>query len=127
MDIFEKATRVKLRWLTAKGSLSVEDLWDLKLTDLDLLARAANRILKEETEESFISKKTTNNSELELSLDVLKRIIEVKLKEQEDKKVKAQRAEELATLKALLADKRQDELKSLSSEEIQKRIEELKS
>ena len=48
-NIFEAATRYKYRF-PFKGMISVEDLWDLKLQDLDsvfkLLNKEKNRVMK---------------------------------------------------------------------------------
>jgi hypothetical protein len=123
--LFEKATRNKLRFPTSKGMITVEDLWDLSLTSLDTMARAINKRLKDESDESFINKKVSSNAELELSLEILKYIISVKLKEQDDRKLKAERMEELKMLQDLLTNKKSEELKSLSKEDIEKRINEL--
>ena len=43
-DLFAKATRDKVKFVTVKGEISIEDLWDLPLTsekgfDLDSIAR----------------------------------------------------------------------------------------
>jgi hypothetical protein len=127
MEIFEKASRLKLRFESTKGLLDTEELWGLKLTDLDTLAKGVNKKLKEESEESFISTKTTNNTKLQLQLDILKRVIEVKMKEADDAKTKAERSEELQVLKQLLTDKKLAEMQNLSSEEIAKRIAELQA
>ena len=49
--MFERAAKRKLRFTSSKGSLSVEDLYDLSLTSLDSIAKGVNRQLKAEAEE----------------------------------------------------------------------------
>lgn len=44
--MFEKASRIKLRYSTNRGVLSVEDLWDLSLEQLDPIAINLNKSLK---------------------------------------------------------------------------------
>lgn len=123
--IFERASKQQLRFQSTKGNLTTEDLWELSLQSLDSLARGVNKALKEANEESFISTKTKSNTELELKLDILKHIIADKIADQEAKKAKAERAQELDMLQSLLAKNKTKELKSLSSEEILKRIADL--
>lgn len=123
--IFERASKQQLRFQSTKGNLTTEDLWELSLQSLDSLARGVNKALKEANEESFISTKTKSNTELELKLDILKHIIADKIADQEAKKAKAERAQELDMLQSLLAKNKNKELKSLSSEEILKRIADL--
>ena len=86
-DIFEKASRRRpvLRFPSTQGDLTTEQLWDLPLkgkgsrTDLDVLAIATARDLKELAEFSFVdAKPDPRKEELELRLDILKRVIEVK-------------------------------------------------
>ena len=64
--MFEQASRLKLRFTTARGSLSVEDLWDLPLTsttgkpNLDDIAKSLNRELRATSEEtSFVEPNAT--------------------------------------------------------------------
>lgn len=125
MNIFEQASRLKLTFNTNKGQLSVEHLWDLSLESLDTIAKAVNRELKASEEESFVKTRTKSNTELTLKLDILKRVIEVKLEEAETKKNKAAKGAQLALLKELQANKQLQDLQSLSTEEIAKRIAEL--
>lgn len=125
MENFEKATRAKLRFSTNKGQLSVEDLWELSLTSLDNIARAVNRELKSESEESFITNKTATNTVLELKLDILKHIIGVKLAERDATKARSERQAKLAELKTLAASKALEVLGSKSLDEINKMIADL--
>lgn len=127
MENFEKATKQKLRFNTTKGLLSVEDLWDLSLTSLDSIARSVNKALKEESEESFIAVKTAANTTQQLRLDILKYIIEVKLKEKEVAKTRAEKSAKIETLKALAASKEIEELGAKSLDDIQKMIAELET
>lgn len=109
--MFEKASRIKLRYSTNRGVLSVEDLWDLSLEQLDPIAINLNKRLKESQTESFIKTRTKDTTELELKFNIVKHIIDVKLQEQEERTVAA---------------KKQDaELESKSYEELAKELEAL--
>ena len=125
MSIFEKASRLQLRFASTKGSLSVEDLWGLSLESLDTLAKAVNKQIKAEEEDSFIGKKSSANSTLDLKLDILKRVIEVKIIERDAQIDRAAKNAKLSQLKALALHKTNEKLSSLSEEEINKMIKEL--
>lgn len=127
MNIFEKATRTKMRFDSAKGQLSVEELWDLSLTSLDFVAKQVYKKLKEETEESFIQKKSTKNVELETKLTLVKYIIKTKLDEAEAAKVKADKETQVKFLKDLLAEKKIDQMKGMTAKQIEQQIKMLES
>ncbi len=122
MELFEQASRLKLTFSTNKGQLSVEHLWDLSLDSLDTLAKGVNRELKASEEESFVKTRTKANTELVLRLEILKRVIEVKLQEAEEKKGRAEKAAQLSLLRELKANKQLQDLQSLSTAEIEARI-----
>jgi hypothetical protein len=127
MSNFQKASRLKLRFSTNKGELSTEDLWDLSLESLDVIAKGVNKRLKDETEESFIGKKSTNNTVLELKLELLKEVIEFKLKEKEAKALRSAKNAKLAQLKELANNKANEQMSGMSLEEINKLISELET
>lgn len=91
--MFEKASRMKLRFNTQRGVLSVEDLWDLPLIQLDNIAIALNKKLQESKTESFIKTRTKDTTELELKFNIAKHIIDVKL---QDAELEGKSLEELA-------------------------------
>lgn len=126
-NIFEVASREKLRF-SHKGLITSEDLWDLKLVDLDTIAKAVNRDLKDTSEESFLEneKKNPASAGLTVKLDILKHIIGVKQVENKAKLDKKKKADELELLESLLIEKETEGLKSLSPEEIKAKITELK-
>lgn len=128
MENFERATKLKLRFESARGLLTVEDIWDLSLANLDTLAKAVNKRLKDEQEESFIpTARRGQTSELDLKLEILKHVIQVKVDEQEVRKARAERQAKLAQLKELAATKANEQIASKSLEDIQKMIAELES
>lgn len=131
-NIFERATRKKFRFPSTKGDLTVEQLWDLPLTsrmagfDLDTIARGINTALKSVTEESFVQiKPDPRKADLETSLEIVKHIIAVKLKAQEDTKLAMERAEKRRKLIEALGAKEGEELQKMSKEDIIKQLGEL--
>ena len=81
MSIFEKAAREKLRFSTVNGLISVEDLWDLPLEgkrlNLDSIAIELNKQLQDESNQSFVAKKTAGNEATVLRFEIVKHIISV--------------------------------------------------
>ncbi|MCK5615305.1 hypothetical protein KAR91_76280 [Candidatus Pacearchaeota archaeon] len=128
---FEQASRLKLRFETPKGLISVEDLWDLHLTSrgtnlsLDNLAKSLNKAVKESEEESFVVKKSRTNAILELKFDIVKHVIKVRLEDAERKEnalaIKAQKEKILG----IIADKEDDSLKGKSVASLKKMIKDL--
>lgn len=119
---FIQATRLKLRFSTTVGVLSVEDLWDLPLesknkVNLDSIAIALHRELKDTKDESFISKSRANPV-LEMKLDIVKYIIEVKLQESEDKAKAKAKSEQRAKIADLIEEKQNESLRALSLDEL---------
>lgn len=125
MSIFEKASKAKLRFSTSRGQLSTEDLWDLSLESLDQIAVAIDKALETAGKKSFIGKRDTTNTALELQLEILKHIIEVKFAEKDAKAKRVERNAQLAQLKELAASKSNEALQGKSLEEINKMIAEL--
>lgn len=130
MSIFEQASRLKLRFASVKGELTIEHLWDLPLQsktsfDLDTVAKAVARNLKAVTEESFVVETSPANTVLILKLDVVKHIIAVRLAENAAATNRSARSAERQKLLGILADKQDESLKNLTPEQIQKRLDEL--
>ena len=129
--MFEKASRLKIRFDSPAGPLSAEDLWDLPLTsstkkaNLDDLAIHLNKTLKDTTTESFVKKSAPKNDELQLKFDIVRHVITVRLAENEAESLKKTNAERKQKLLAILAEKQDADLKGKSAEELQKLINEL--
>jgi DNA gyrase/topoisomerase IV subunit A len=124
-NLFEQATRSKVRYATTKGHIGLEDVWDLPLTSLDTIAIALNKQLKESSEESFIKKPTAANKTLQLAFDVVFYIIQVKQKEAEEKKVAADKAKKKAQILELINSKETEQLQSQPLEELRKQLADL--
>lgn len=125
-SIFERATKKKLRFESPMGMLTVEDVWDLPLTtrnankaSLDDLAKKINRKIKENDEESFVVKKTAANSDMNLRMDIVKHIIDVRMAEAEAaEKTRKDKVREQKILE-ILAHKEHEDLENMSKEELE--------
>ena len=83
-NIFEAATRYKYRF-PFKGMISVEDLWDLKLQDLDSVFKLLNKEKKQSDEESLLQVKSEADQELENKIQIVKYIVKFKQEEIEER------------------------------------------
>lgn len=122
--LFERATRQKLRF-KFRGLLTPEDLWDLDVEDLDAIYQELRGEQKETCEESLIKQPTKATSELNLKVDIVKHIVEVKLDEAERRKSRAENKIRKDRIAAILAEKQDAKLKDMSEEDLQKELESL--
>jgi len=127
-NIFEYATRNKLRFASIRGELSVEQLWDVPLRsrddfNLNTIAKATNKALKEISEESFVeTTKTAEHTRREAALETVKYVIDVTLAEETAATTRAAKKQEKEKLLSILAEKQAGKLSELSEKELQKRI-----
>lgn len=123
-NLFESATRSKMRF-PFKGMISVEDLWDLSLTNLDSVFKTLNAEVKKSEEESLLNTKSKEDEEISNKIEIVKYIVSVKLdekKKREDAKKNAEMRQRLLEIKA----KRQDAaLENMSDEDLDKALAEL--
>jgi hypothetical protein len=124
MSIFEKATRLKLRFNTLVGSVSVEDLWDLPLThsrstNLDSIAVALHKKLKHDENVSFVVPDRKSDETTQLAFDVVKHVIDVKLAERDLAQKERELAEKKQKIMAIIADRKDAALKDKPLEELE--------
>ena len=122
--LFETATRNKMRF-PFRGMISVEDLWDLSLTNLDSVFKTLNAEAKKSEEESLLETKSKENEELSNKIEIVKYIVNIKLEEKktrEDARKNAEMKQRLLEIKA----KRQDAaLENMSDEDLDNMLAEL--
>jgi hypothetical protein len=128
--MFESASRQKLRFDSSKGQLTVENLWDLPLTSvgdlsLDAIAKKINRELRETEEESFVTTKSPKSKVISLKFEIVKYIISVRLKENEEKQIRVANAQKRQRIDEILAAKEEADLMNKTMEDLIKMREEL--
>ncbi len=120
-QIFQKASRIKLRVQTSKGNLSVEDLWDLSISELDKIAVRLEEESKETTK-SFI-RTSRKSSVKQLRFDIVLHILRTKVTEDEEARKKASKAQSNQRIMELIRQKQDQQLADLSVEELEKMLE----
>jgi hypothetical protein len=125
MNIFEKASQSKLRFITPIGNLSVEDMWGVDLSYLDHTAKAVNRAIKDAEEESFLEPVSKASEEDILRLDILKHIIGVRLEMREQALRAVQRKEKRQQILAIIKSKQDAALGDKSIEDLEQMLEEI--
>ena len=125
MNIFEQATRLKIRFDTSKGQIGVEDLWDLPLislsgkTNLDDNAPKLNAELRTEYRTSFVLPEAPKNDCLRLMFDVVLHILNTKVAEQKASQEAAAIREKKQKIMAIIEQKQDESLSAASLEDLQ--------
>ncbi len=122
--MFEIATRTKMRF-SYKGQISVEDLWDLPVRDLDLIFKSLNSQLKQVKEESLLDVKTKQDKELDLKIEIVKHIVGVKLGEADARLRAKEQREKRQKILEILESKQDEALQGKSVEELRNMLDEL--
>ncbi len=123
--LFENATRGKYRF-SFRGSITVEDLWDLSPQNLDTIYKALTKELKQSQEESLLVKKTEVDAVLDDKINLVKYIVLTKLKEEDQRNKEREFKEKKQKILGLIADKQDNELQSKSIDELKDMLESLK-
>lgn len=130
MEIYKKASKKKLRFSTNRGSLSVEQLWDLPKEEIRQLVIKAREAAKKssgevnDTELSFLDAPAkTKATDDELRFEILKDIYLTKKSAEEKAQKKAETKRNNQKLLDLIARKQDEALEKKSIKELEKMLE----
>jgi hypothetical protein len=129
--MFEKASRLKVRFDSGKGQLTIEDLWDLPLTsnanraNLDDIARGLHKQLKNDDDVSFVIKDKKSDTTVQLKFDIVKHIIEIRLAEDEARSKAHENSVKKQSILQLIAERQNEELKGKSLDDLKAMVAEL--
>ena len=121
INLFEIATRKKFRF-PYKGMISVEDLWDLSVNNLDTVFKALNAESKQANEESLLATKSAEDTILDMKINIVKHIVNVKLAEANERQLAAAKREQKRKLEELIANKQDEALQNKSVEDLQEML-----
>lgn len=122
--MFEFAVRNKLRF-PFRGVISVEDLWDLSVTNLDKIFKELNSQVKQSKEESLLDTKTKEDEVLEIQIEIIKHIVSVKQEEMAAREKEIEKRAQKQKIMSIIAEKKDEALYNSSVEELTKMLEEL--
>lgn len=123
-EIFVRASKKKYRF-EFRGLISVEDLWDLSVKNLDEIFKNLNAEIKKAEQESLFSDKSNANEELNDKIEIVKYIFGVKQEETKSRKEAAERKKKRERIAEILAKKQDESLEAKSEEELMAMLEEL--
>lgn len=129
MNVFEVATKCKLRFSTVKGELTAEDMWDVPLRSksgfsLDSIAQELYKQMNEISDTpSFVDKNKDGAEQIKrdticLKFDIVKHIIDVKLEEEDKAKNAKETRETNQKIMAILNMKEDEALANKTPEEL---------
>lgn len=121
--MFKKATRLKLRFQTEKGLLSVEQLWDLNLTSLATIVRNLKSQLKKEEDDdlSFLDAKVVKVDDIiQIMFEIVKDIYITKKDEADSIRKMKENKEHNQKIMEIISRKKEESLQNLSVEELEK-------
>lgn len=122
--LFETAIRNKFRF-PYKGLISVEDLWDLNIHELDNVFKTLNAAVTKSQEESLLAAKSEKDEVLTIQIEIVKYIVGVKLAEIDTALRDKERYEKKQRIMELIAAKQDEALLNKSVDELQSMLNDL--
>ena len=123
-NLFEIATRNRYRF-NYKGVMTVEDLWSLRVEDLDAIFKMLNRQKKTADEDSLLATKRAEDQDLANKIDIVRYIVSVKLAEAAERVSAAEKKAQRDKIMEIVAKKKDKALEDMGIEDLMKKLEEL--
>jgi hypothetical protein len=120
--MYKEATKQKLRFQTSRGSLSVEQLWDLPLSELDALAVSLQENYNNSKGKSFLETRTTKDKGLKLQFDVVLDVLQSKVEDSELARTASETKEHNQKILTLIKEKQDGALAGKSIKELEKML-----
>ena len=122
--MYKSASKLKLRFQTNVGLVSVEQLWELNLVQLSNAVKAVKKVLKKDDDDelSFLEDGKKVDVENQLRFEILKDVYLTKKKESDEIREAADIKAHNQKILALIAEKKDDSLKGMSIEELEKQL-----
>ena len=120
--LFERASKQKLRIKTANGNVTVEDLWDIPLLQLNKIAKALKKELKESEEEDFLDVRSDADVKTRLKFDIVLHVLNHGVAAKARREAAAGIKEEKQKILGVLARKQDDALEQLTEEQLQAKL-----
>ena len=122
MNIIEQGTRQKLRF-NYKGIVTIEDLFDIPLTKLDIMHGELKKIITLTSEESLLNNKSFETKETELKIAIIKHVVVTRQEENKLKLDKQTRIERNEKIKGIIASKKDKHLEGLDVKDLESMLE----
>lgn len=123
-NLFEIATRNRYRF-NYKGVMTVEDLWSLRVEDLDAIFKMLNRQKKTADEDSLLATKSAEDQDLANKIDIVRYIVSVKLAKAAERVSAAEKKAQRDKIMEIVAKKKDKALEDMGIEDLMKKLEEL--
>ena len=123
-NLFEIATRNRYRF-NYKGIMTVEDLWSLRVEDLDAIFKMLNRQKKTADEDSLLATKSAEDQDLANKIDIVRYIVSVKLAEAAERVSAAEKKAQRDKIMEIVAKKKDKALEDMGIDDLMKKLEEL--
>lgn len=123
-EMYKRAGRLKLRFTGPKGRLSVEDLWDIDLKTLDLMAvAAAGDVEAQGSVKSFLEQKDDRDLSIKkLKADILLDVLQSRVAQQKANEKAQETRKRNQTIMAIIAKKEGEALEGMSIEELKAQL-----
>ena len=123
-NLFEIATRNRYRF-NYKGVMTVEDLWSLRVEDLDAIFKMLNRQKKTADEDSLLATKSAEDQDLANKIDIVRYIVSVKLAEAAERVSAAEKKAQRDKIMEIVAKKKDKALEDMGIDDLMNKLEEL--
>lgn len=121
-NIYQYAAKNKLRF-PFKGNVSIEDLYDLNITDLDTVYKTLSKQVKKDEGESLLDTKSKEDTDIQVKMEIVKEIFAEKQAAINAAQKAAETKAKNQKIMSIIARKEDEELNNKSVDELKAMLE----